>query len=330
MGQPSSSLGVKEEGEPEPPASLGTLGPGRGLREGPPVRRARGIWAWARREAEGLEAAQPGPSPGPGPQGPSRAPNPFSPRVAPETSPLHRAVRFECSGPSRAGRAPWALQGPRAGGAGYGGARRPKDPPPDTLEPTSRPEPGESTTNPCPAPRIPAASPRPGPRAPVPRGPARSPEDPPHEPQGPTSRSAPRRPAANPVPGGPARRRENPARIPGTSPTSLKAQPRALRTHPPSLVDPPPCPKDSSDAPPRARRPAPGEVAASPLPEPRPRARPRGRLSPLHHVERVLGVCTAQQRCVYMEGPAAEMHTPHVYMVTDLLQTETKKENGQV
>ena len=37
----------------------------------------------------------------------------------------------------------------------------------------------------------------------------------------------------------------------------------------------------------------------------------------LRHVERVLGVWMAQQRCVYKEGPAAEMHTPHVYMVTD-------------
>lgn len=150
--------------------------------------------------------------------------------VAPAPDPARArsaAGQLECSGPSRAGRAPWALQGPRAGGAGYGGARRSKDPPPDTLEPTSRPEPGGSATNPCPAPRIPAASPRPGPRAPVPRGPARSPEDPPHEPQGPTSRSAPRRPAANPVPQGPARRRENPAHVPGTGPTSLKAQPRA-------------------------------------------------------------------------------------------------------
>lgn len=61
------------------------------------------------------------------------------------------AGQLECSSPSRAGRAPWGLQGPRAGGAGDASARRPEDPPPEALGLRSRPAPGGSTTNPRPS-----------------------------------------------------------------------------------------------------------------------------------------------------------------------------------
>lgn len=120
-----------------------------------------------------------------------RHPPPW-PRPRPRRRPLPALARPRGSSEVQRPEQGW----PRALGT-QGAAREergtaPGTPPPDTLEPTSRPEPGGSATNPCPAPRSPAPGPRPGPRAPVPRGPPRSPEDPPHEPQGP-------RPARRPV-----------------------------------------------------------------------------------------------------------------------------------
>lgn len=93
-----------------PPASWGTLGPGRRQREGPPAGRARRAWAWGapaglgspagcRSPLAGSEAPPPrrrrrSPAlpPGRAPRLPN-GPTPSSPRVAPETPPLHRAAR---------------------------------------------------------------------------------------------------------------------------------------------------------------------------------------------------------------------------------------------